>query len=184
MRILASIAKEAEYTALVGQHVPQLGLRRRRRAGEVITEAARLAVVCSCHSVAPDRLYDVSIRNAISARALAKGSARQPAVATDIACADKARRYPPRGGCEVFCFAMETAGRFHPSADEELRRLACLASDRCIERGIRPAASMRRWRHQLQAALMRSIAAAFLSKAAETGQDHEPRELSEGEGDA
>ena len=50
----------------------------------------------------------------------------------------------------------------HPSAEEELRRLAGLARDRLIERGIRPAAFLRRWRHQMLAALARSTAFALL----------------------
>ena len=165
VRILASIAKEAGYVALVEQHVPQLGFRSRRRAGVMVTEAARLDVVCSCHAVAPDRLYDVSVRNAVSSRALAKGSARRPAVAAGLALEDKRARYPAQGGVEVFCFALETAGRFHPAADEELQRLADLARDRLTERGVRPGAMLRRWRHQVQAALFRSIAASLLSAA-------------------
>ena len=72
------------------------------------------------------------------------------AVAADLAVTDKAARYPPRGGCEVFCFAIETGGRFHHGTEEELKRLAGLARDKCIERGVRPAALLRRWRHQVQ----------------------------------
>ena len=172
VRILASVVKDAGYVTLVEQHVPQLGFRSRRRAGVEITEAARLDVVTSCHAVAPDMLYDVSVRSAVSGRAIAKGSARRPGVAATLAIHDKDKRYPPRGGVAVTCFAVETGGRFHPTAEEELHRLAGLARDRLVERGIRPGAMVRRWRHQLQAALARSIAAALLSAA--TGATDSP----------
>ena len=163
IRILTDIANENGYIALAEQHVPQLGFRIRRRQGVEITEAARLDVVCSCHPVAPDVFYDVSARNAFSSRALTKGSARRPAVAASLAIEDKRARYPARGGVDVLCFAAETSGRIHPAADEELRRLAGLARDRLIERGVRPGALLRRWRYQLLAALARSIASALLA---------------------
>ena len=73
VRVLASIAKEAGYVALVEQHVPQLGFRTRRRNGIEITEAARLDVACSCHPMAADRLFDVSVRN-VSVRNLERCS--------------------------------------------------------------------------------------------------------------
>ena len=73
VRVLASIAKEAGYVALVEQHVPQLGFRTRRRNGIEITEAARLDVACSCHPMAADRLFDVSVRN-VSVRYLERCS--------------------------------------------------------------------------------------------------------------
>ena len=163
VRILASIAKEAGYVVLVEQHVPQLGFRKRRRGEEVITEAARLDVVASCHPFAPDQLYDVSVRNPFSVRAMAKGAADHPGVAAGLALEDKQRRYPASGGVSVQCFAMETVGRIHPTAEEELQRLATLARDRLTERGIRPGAFLRKWRHQLHSALFRAIAATLLS---------------------
>ena len=119
--------------------------------------------MCSCHSVAADRLYDVSVRCAMSNRALSKGSAHRPAVASGLAIDDKAARYPALGGVSVSCFGMDMAGRFHPTAIEVLRRLAGLARDRMVEREVRPAAILRRWQHQLQAALVRSLAVALLA---------------------
>ena len=171
VRVLASIAKEAGYVTLVEQHVPQLGFRRRRCGGVKVNEAARLDVVASCHPVAPDMLYDVSVRNAVSSRALTKGSARNPGVAAELALKDKEARYPARGGIAVFCFAAETGGRLHSAADEELRRLASLARDRSTEAGIRHRVFLRRWRHQLVAALARSVAAALLAASAGHGSN-------------
>ena len=77
----------------------------------------------------------------------------------------KKARYSPRGGVEVLCFAMETGGRLHPGAEEELHRLADLARNWLIERGVRAGALLRRWRHKLSAALARAIATALLSAA-------------------
>ena len=97
--------------------------------------------------------------------AISKGAARTAAVAAALAIEDKTRSYPPRGGIAVSCFAVE-GGRFHPTAEEKLHRLADLARDRLTERGIRPGAMFRRWRHLLQATLARSVAAALLAAAA------------------
>ena len=170
VRILTQIAKDAGYIALAEQHVSQLGFRTRRRQGVEITEAARLDVVCSCHPVAPDVFYDVSVRNAFSSRALTKGSARRPAVAASLAIEDKRARYPARGGVDVLCFASETSGRIHPAADEELRRLAGLARDRLIERGVRPGALLRRWRHQLLSGSAGSFNCFSFARCCEAGQ--------------
>ena len=71
----------------------------------------------------------------------------------------------------MFCFAAETGGRLHSAADQELRRLASLARDRSTEAGIRHRVFLRRWRHQLVAALARSVAAALLAASAGHGSN-------------
>ncbi len=52
------------------------------------------------------------------------------------------------------------------SFNVELRRPACLARDRKVERGLRAGAVLRSWRQQLQAALARSVTAALLAASA------------------
>ena len=110
----------------------------------------------------PDCLVDVTVRHPHSDRYLPSAS-RSAGHAAGLAEKQKDDRYPTSQGRSVVPAAHETWGRLGSSAEALLARCAAAASRRSRRRGKEPGNCLRRWRAQLDAALMRGIATQLVS---------------------
>jgi hypothetical protein len=100
--VLAEAGKEAGYTVLEEQVVPEFCITLVGEDGAPKVQEARLDIELFLHPVAPDRLLDGTVRHPTAA-AHRQNAAAQIGATARAGVADKARRYPPRGGRHVLC---------------------------------------------------------------------------------
>ena len=155
--ILSSARPEGEagYTVLEEQVVPEFCNVQTDSDGQPKFQGARLDVELFLHPVAPGWLVDGTVRHP-TAQTHRRSAAAQPGAA------EKARRYPPRGGKEVLCCAAETFGFIDEAFSCFLDELAVLAVGRQRARGVKPTRWGARWRTLLSLRLACSVATAIL----------------------
>ena len=110
----------------------------------------------------PDCLVDVTVRHPFAERyqPLASNAAGS---AAEQAEKEKIEKYPSSGGRCVVAAAHETWGRLGVQAEDLLLHCAAAVRRRHLRRGRTSGNCLRRWRAQLDAALMRGIAAQLTS---------------------
>ena len=106
----------------------------------------------------PDCLVDVTVRHPFAER-YQPAASRTAGSAAQQAEKEKQDKYPPTGGRYVTAAAHETWGRLGQVAENLLAHCAAAARCRVYRRGRAPGNYLRRWRAQLDAALMRGISA-------------------------
>ena len=110
----------------------------------------------------PDCLLDITVRHPVASRYL-PGSAQTAGGAAQAAEAEKREKYPARGGRCMRPVVHETWGRLGAAAEDFLQYCSAAAVRRSHRRGRNAGNCLRRWRAQLDAALMRGIAAQLSS---------------------
>ena len=164
--VLAEGGREAGYTVLEEQVVPEFCTALPGDdGGAPKVQKARLDIELFLHPVAPDRLLDGTVRYPTAA-AHRRSAAAQIGAAARAGVADKARRYPPRGGRSVLCCAAETFGYIGSAFDSLLDELAVLAAARQRTRGVKPTRWKERWRTLLSIRIVASVATAILRSTA------------------
>ena len=159
--VLAQTGKEAGYAALLEQVVPELGLKKRRRGGQIVQEEAVLDIGLFGHPTAPDRLLDGTVRHPCASHMVRDAATRAGAAAAEgVACKEK--RYPTRAGKAVWACAAETWGFIDPGLDRLLKELAVLAAQRQRDRGMVPTRWHARWRTQVSLQMALHLAKALL----------------------
>ncbi|CAK0833046.1 unnamed protein product, partial [Prorocentrum cordatum] len=162
--VLAQAGRDAGYSALLEQTVPELGLRKRRRDGREVLEEAVLDVDLFGHPTAPERLLDGTVRHPAAAHILPAAAATPGAAAAEgVRC--KEDRYPDTGGKAVVPCAVETWGRVDAKLSNLLDELAVLAAQRQRDRGVLPTRWGARWRTLISVRLAMGVARALLDAA-------------------
>ena len=110
----------------------------------------------------PDCLVDVTVRHPCAGRYQPAASLSAGSTARE-AEREKDERYPARAGRCVWPVAHETWGRLGERAEALLVLCAAAVTRRAHRRGRMPGNCLRRWRAQLDAALMRGVAAQLVS---------------------
>ncbi|CAK0833281.1 unnamed protein product, partial [Prorocentrum cordatum] len=157
-----------------GDHAAGGYVRRELFVPELTTSRAEVWLDVWAYGVAelPDCLVDVTVRHPMSV-AYQPGAAREPGSAARAAESEKDDRYPPAGGRAVWPAAHETFGCLGARAEALLEHCAAAHARRAHRRGRLPGNALRRWRAQLDAALMQGVAAQLL--AARCGVPRRPR---------
>lgn len=163
--ILARAGREAGYTALLEQVVPELGRRTRKRNGRIVYEEARLDVELFGHAFLPDLLLDATVRHPGALHILPKAAKAVCAAAHD-GVDTKSKRYPPVGGKIVTPCAIETWGRIHSTVGDLLDGLAVHASQRQRDRGVHATNWQRQWRTLLSIHMALAVAKPILATTA------------------
>ena len=87
---ITQVARDAGYSALLEQVVPELGQRKQRRNNQVVLEEAVLDVELFGHPTAPDRLLDGTVRHSAAEHVVdAAARCRGAAAADGVSCKDK-----------------------------------------------------------------------------------------------
>ena len=159
--VICEAGREAGYTVLEEQVVPEFCNVQTGSDGVPKFQEARLDVELFLHPVAPDRLLAGTVRHP-TAPTHRRSAAAQAGAAARAGVAEKARRYPPRGGKEVLCCAAETFGFIDEGFSCFLDELAVLAAGRQRARGVKPTRWGERWRTLLSLRLACCIAATIL----------------------
>ena len=109
-----------------------------------------------------DLLLDISVRNPLADRYLAKAT-EVPGAAAAAGEAEKEQRYPQSGGRRVWPVIYEAFGRAGDAAEQLLQILAAAYRRRAHRRGRACGMEIQRWRARLDATLQRGIAAQLVS---------------------
>ena len=110
----------------------------------------------------PDCLLDVTVRHPFASRYMPAASEAAGSAARS-AEQEKRDRYPASGGRRVWPAAHESWGRLGEDAEALLALCAAAMARREHRRGRLPGNCIRRWRAQLDAAMMRGVAAQLVS---------------------
>ena len=159
--VVCEAGREAGYCVLEEQVVPEFCVTTSGADGQVKVQEARLDVEMFLHAVGQDRLIDGTVRHP-TAKANVRAAAAATGAAAKAGVAEKARRYPPRGGREVLCCAAETYGHVDLAFLGLLDELAVLAAARQRSRGVKPTRWGERWRTLLSVRIATCVAVAIL----------------------
>ena len=104
---LAQAGRDAGYSALFEQVIPEFAVRKQHRDGNSYIEDARIDVELFGHPCAPSRLLDGTVRHPAAQGILSKAS-QNAGAAAQVGVDAKHKRYPPRGGKSVLACSVET----------------------------------------------------------------------------
>jgi hypothetical protein len=159
---LAQAGRDAGYATLMEQVVPEFGLRKRLRNGQVKFEEAVLDIELFGHPTSHDRLLDGTVRHSAASHIVSAAAALAGAAAAEgVLC--KERRYPPRAGKSVIPCAAETWGFVDPKLDALLDELAVLAAQKQRDRGLQPSNWKSKWRTLISIGLALDVSKAILA---------------------